>query len=494
LPKGKTNREDVVVFETFGYDANGNITTSTKWTSTDYINKDYIYEPGTNRVKLVDRQHWAFDDTLKYDASGNVARHSGKRAGFSYDRYNMLSLTEVQGEAGIDSILYGYNVAGERVSKALIYHYLAPCDDDQPSKDGGEDGQPPILGDTLPKGPPGTVPIDCPHTDTVYTYYVRGQGQVLAEQFEDTAQTITTTGTYIFAGANRIAMRDSSYQLHYYLKDHLGSTRLVIDSSGVVKGNYWYYSYGANYGEVPDSAEQYRYTSKPLDPEAGLDIYYYGARYYDPELGRFLAMDPLASKYPGWSPYAYALDNPIGNIDPDGKVVETVVDVASIGLSAYDLYEEPSWTNLGWLALDIGAALVPFVPAAGVVRHADKLHDAAKWVGLVDEARDAAKLGGRLGGAKHRSVVRKYAQKMKDKGFKIEAGGGGSEKRVEIPKGGHKEHRYPDITLKAPDGTMQYINIGKTTKKGLPISREIKALEDLKSTGARSWFVPLDAK
>ncbi len=60
----------------------------------------------------------------------------------------------------------------------------------------------------------------------------------------------------------------------------------------------------------------YRFTGKEQDAETGL--YYYGARYYDPRLGRFLSVDPLASKAPGWSPYRAFFCNPIRYTDPDG--------------------------------------------------------------------------------------------------------------------------------------------------------------------------------
>ncbi|GEM_PF-5461105 len=49
-----------------------------------------------------------------------------------------------------------------------------------------------------------------------------------------------------------------------------------------------------------------------------VDAVSYGARYYDPELGRFWAIDPAAGKSPSWSPYAYCADNPIRKIDPNG--------------------------------------------------------------------------------------------------------------------------------------------------------------------------------
>jgi uncharacterized protein RhaS with RHS repeats len=50
-------------------------------------------------------------------------------------------------------------------------------------------------------------------------------------------------------------------------------------------------------------------------------FYYYGARYYDPRISVFLGVDPMADKYPGWSPFTYCLNNPVKLIDPDGRVI-----------------------------------------------------------------------------------------------------------------------------------------------------------------------------
>lgn len=48
-------------------------------------------------------------------------------------------------------------------------------------------------------------------------------------------------------------------------------------------------------------------------------MYNYGARYYDPSLSVWMGVDPLADKFPGWSPYNYTMNNPINMIDPDGR-------------------------------------------------------------------------------------------------------------------------------------------------------------------------------
>ena len=105
---------------------------------------------------------------------------------------------------------------------------------------------------------------------------------------------------------------------YYYLKDHQGNNRVVIDSAGVVQETNHYYPFGGLFAST-SNVQPYKYNGKELDTKKGLNWYDYGARHYDATLGRWFVVDPLSNKNPGFSPYSYCLNNPIKFIDPDGK-------------------------------------------------------------------------------------------------------------------------------------------------------------------------------
>jgi len=107
---------------------------------------------------------------------------------------------------------------------------------------------------------------------------------------------------------------------HYYLKDHQGNNRVVINQAGTVEQVNHYYPFGGLFGEGTATSNQaYKYNGKELDRMHGMNWYDYGARMYDSSLGRFMTMDPLAEKYYSISLYGFCQNNPVNIIDPDGK-------------------------------------------------------------------------------------------------------------------------------------------------------------------------------
>lgn len=108
-----------------------------------------------------------------------------------------------------------------------------------------------------------------------------------------------------------------NYDINYYLKDHLGNVRTVLKEDGTVLQETEYYPFGlAVYKNGNDAQNKYLYNGKEKQPEtAWLD---YGARMYDPTIGRFFTVDRFSEKCYSVSPYSYAANNSINLIDING--------------------------------------------------------------------------------------------------------------------------------------------------------------------------------
>jgi RHS repeat-associated protein len=125
------------------------------------------------------------------------------------------------------------------------------------------------------------------------------------------------------------------HQSQYFVKDHLGSPRVVVDGKGAVLSHTDYYPFGmvmpGRAGNISLTNDRVKFTGYLLEEEGGQDLYHAGARSYDPIIGRFTSQDRFKSKYHGLSPYQYAGLNPNIFIDANG---DSLVSVKLIGLSS----------------------------------------------------------------------------------------------------------------------------------------------------------------
>jgi RHS repeat-associated protein len=111
----------------------------------------------------------------------------------------------------------------------------------------------------------------------------------------------------------------ASFDKQYYIKDHLGSVRLAKNLAGTVVSARNYSAFGETIQELTNAGKnkRYRFTGKERDDETNND--YFGARYYDSEVGRWNTVDPMSGRAPENSSYLYCLNNPLKHFDPDGK-------------------------------------------------------------------------------------------------------------------------------------------------------------------------------
>jgi len=258
--------------EVTGYDKMGNITGLKRCGMIDYstygVIDDLAYTYNGNQLRKVEDNATGegFTDgadtetEYAYDENGNLTKNLNKN--IADIQYNYLNLPKSLTFGNGNSITYTYDADG---NKLRTVHKVG--------------------------------------TETLTTDYT---GNVVYEN--GAAKRLLTEAGYL-------TLEDGKY--HYFIQDHQGNNRVVVDEAGNVEETNHYYPFGELFASS-NSIQPYKYNGKELDNRNRLEWYDYGARFYDPTLGRWNAVDPMSEKYYNVSPYVYCMNNPINLIDING--------------------------------------------------------------------------------------------------------------------------------------------------------------------------------
>ena len=203
-------------------------------------------------------------------------------------------------------------------------------------------------------------------TETRYVY----DDRAIVQEYD--AQSLGTRLKYDYGVGLLSLTQEPSHQVGFYLVDGLRSVSELTDEGGNAQVSYVYDVWGGRRDVNGVSLNPRRYTGHFFDEETG--FYYFGARYYDDTIGRFLNADPYLGEPDtplSSHRYAYALDNPTRYTDPTGYFFtpETAWDAVSLGVGVVALHQDLKDKNYSWAALDAFgvildtiAVLTPIVP------------------------------------------------------------------------------------------------------------------------------------
>jgi RHS repeat-associated protein len=254
--------------EAYGYDANGNRTNSG-------------YQTGTNNQLLSDGVY-----TYTYDQEGNRTSRtniaSGEVTEYTWDYRNRLTSLVVRATAGgaiVREVDYTYDVYDRRIAKV--------------------------------------VDLDGVGSQAATTEQFIYDGEHIAVVFDKQGN---VTERYLHGDeVDQVLAVEKSGQTQWFLTDHQGSIRQIVDETGAVINQIEYDSYGNIISQSnPNVTFRFGYTGREWDGETGQ--YYYRARYLDPFVGQFISQDPIGFNAGDTNLYRYVGNSPTNFTDPTGLI------------------------------------------------------------------------------------------------------------------------------------------------------------------------------
>ncbi|MGQ7855272.1 DUF6443 domain-containing protein [Pedobacter sp. WC2501] len=255
----------------------------------------------------------SMSEALTYDVMGNIASLNRDGAGAKvYNYYNSGNSNRLQSVSGLTTQNYEYDANGNATKDglsgiSLTYNYL-----------------------NLP-----ATAVRTTGTAVNLSYTYDATGNKLAKNSSGTLRNYVdgieykpdgTTIDIIHTEEGIARNSGGTYSYEYNLSDHLGNVRSTFYKNPItnqleVLQQDNYYAFGLRKEPVVKAGtNKYLYNGKELQEELG--AYDYGARFYDPVIGRWNVVDPMAEKYYGISSYTYSLNLPSSLIDPDGRDVD----------------------------------------------------------------------------------------------------------------------------------------------------------------------------
>ena len=285
-------------------DYTGNITQLVNgWRDTNSIwhseTESYSYD-GLDRLTSATCSSWSH--TYSYDKAGN-------RTGKDGITYTIDSVNQVT--ALSDGTSFTYDSNGNRTQKTKgtdTWEYTYDYANRLTSVEKNSQS----VGSYVYDGKGNRLQVT--ENSTTITYIYDGDN-VLYEK------TATGIAAYIYGPMGRLAKRTTINEqstTYFFHTDHLGSTRLVTDATNTIIAAVTYHPFGTPCTE--EGSENYVFNGKEQDET---ELLYYGARYYDSSIGRFLTRDPLNGRLKtpqSLNRYTYCVNNPVKYIDPWGEI------------------------------------------------------------------------------------------------------------------------------------------------------------------------------